>query len=508
MPRLKVFVARRWDETDNTVTAVNNRIIELIERAGMEISKEMDKTGLDNIELKEAMNICDVDGFCVIITPRDGNYVPANVDFEIKTAKNYQVPSFVFVERAYMGDPTLQQNVKNIVFGLSMTGQWFEFNPEKLLGGDEDKSILDFLGEMKSWLEVVSPETRMTRDMALAALFGAQRDMAPFQIGLQMLADAYDQDPSVMFDHAAEAAARITGARFGFVGLLEPNPKWSQLKLTGFWGLEQEDKDALQSLELGFDDQCRSKGITGYVACTQEKILEGKLSERAKQLKNEKGIDFVDPGDMGIESELCVPILLRDRCVGVIDVEHTAQNKFKSVHRMILEWLSRVVALVYSGDQLEGFMRELGAVAREGGELRQPVLDALARWSQADFGFIGLIDRETGDCVVRVAYRVDRLDEAVRRQFEEGSLVVPDKGLTGKVLKSGKAEYVSDISKAETYETWWRDTKSEAALPIIHHGEIRGVVNLEYRRPQAFKSIDKTLFESIACLLPAFTDRR
>src|SRR5574337_1179293 len=109
MAKLKIFVARRWDPKEE---AVNGRIIKLIEHAGMEVTKGMDKTTLENIELKEAMNIIDADAFCVIITPRDeSDIVTQNVRHEINTAKTYGIPSFVFVDKIHMGYGVLHTTV-------------------------------------------------------------------------------------------------------------------------------------------------------------------------------------------------------------------------------------------------------------------------------------------------------------------------------------------------------------------------------------------------------------
>jgi putative methionine-R-sulfoxide reductase with GAF domain len=403
-----------------------------------------------------------------------------------------------------MGEGTMRVEVMEMIFGLTGVKQWYEFGEESLLKGYEDERILDFLHPIRRQLEEVSPSLKPSRQFALVAFQAMRKQIAPFQVGLEIIADAYDQNPSVIYEAVAKTAAKITGARFAFVGLLEREANKTRIVLKGFEGINTSDKDALQKLDLEFDDSGKTKGITGYVAKSKMPILEGNLKDDYNKLEREKKIQFLDPNNIGVQSELCVPILVKDNVVGVIDVEDQSRKRFDQVDQWILEWLAKVVAIAYSGEQLESFLRDWEAVAL--GKIEGPpiILKSLMNWTQADYGFVALVNPESRCYVQAIEDR--GLVSTIRKQFEEGTLeVVPGIGLCGLALKSGLAQYVEDVADscgAKGYLPWWKGTVSEIVLPIISiGGKVIGIINLEYKRPRSFKNIDKRLFENIANLV-------
>jgi putative methionine-R-sulfoxide reductase with GAF domain len=202
---------------------------------------------------------------------------------------------------------------------------------------------------------------------------------------------------------------------------------------------------------------------------------------------------------MGINSEVCVPIKVKERVVGVIDVEHRAQNAFKDIHTDILDWLSKVLAIAYSSEQLENFIQDLSDVALGRKQIGQTVLKALMKFTQADYGFVAIVDK-TGKCKIKAI-----IDREIKNPMK---IVKLGHGLTGKVLKSGKACYISDVSRDKSYYPCWENTISEIVLPILGtQKRVLGIINLEFKNYQDFKLIDRKLFNSMAKLVAPYISR-
>lgn len=231
-PKPVVFVARRWDPQEDTL---NTRLISLMERAGFTVSTKMDRAVVNNLEHKETVNIIDADAFCLIMTPRsETDTVSLNIQVEIGVAKAFEIPAFVLVDKAHMGGPSLSGTVRAITHGLNNGHTWYEFSRHTLLSGAEDEKLLDFLRSARIAVNDTAPRKREARLLALAALFAKDDRMEPFQNGLRIVANAYDNSSPTLYDAIARAAVSITGAEFGFVGLLEQDHTWTQISASGF----------------------------------------------------------------------------------------------------------------------------------------------------------------------------------------------------------------------------------------------------------------------------------
>src|SRR2546428_945020 len=71
-------------------------------------------------------------------------------------------------------------------------------------------------------------------------------------------------------------------------------------------------------------------------------------------------------------------------------------------------------------------------------------------------------------------------------------------GITGWVARHGKPARVSDVTKDSRYIMVQATVRSELAVPLEVEGEVRGVLNMDSDRLNAFSASDQELLEALA----------
>lgn len=71
-------------------------------------------------------------------------------------------------------------------------------------------------------------------------------------------------------------------------------------------------------------------------------------------------------------------------------------------------------------------------------------------------------------------------------------------GITGWVARTGKPARVGDVAKDSRYVLLRSEVRSELAVPLAVSGEVRGVINVDSDRLEAFSADDQELLEALA----------
>src|SRR5262249_37657729 len=71
-------------------------------------------------------------------------------------------------------------------------------------------------------------------------------------------------------------------------------------------------------------------------------------------------------------------------------------------------------------------------------------------------------------------------------------------GITGWVARTGSAARVGDVAADPRYVMLRPEVRSELAVPLEVKGEIRGVLNVDSERTNAFSDQDQELLEALA----------
>ncbi|MBY0492901.1 MAG: GAF domain-containing protein [Cyanobacteria bacterium] len=170
--------------------------------------------------------------------------------------------------------------------------------------------------------------------IATARLFESEREYTETletlaEIGREMSAIL---DPDELLTRLAHLIKRVIDYRIFGIALLNEEAQELDLKVTIKYG---DDPRAVSPVKLG-------EGLVGYAALHKEVVLVPDVT------KDPRYIAAVP----GVRSELVVPLLLKDRCIGVFDLESPDINAFNKKHVKLLTLLASEAAVAIENARL------------------------------------------------------------------------------------------------------------------------------------------------------------
>ena len=120
------------------------------------------------------------------------------------------------------------------------------------------------------------------------------------------------------------------------------------------------------------------------------------------------------------------------------------------------------------------------------------ILREATNLTQANSGSIVLINPTTGFLEIEAAQGLPQAAHDLKLRIGEG--------ITGWVAKAGKPARVGDVRADARYVPVRPEVCSELAVPLEVQGEVRGVLNVDSDRPDAFTEKDEELLEGLAIL--------
>jgi phosphoserine phosphatase RsbU/P len=223
------------------------------------------------------------------------------------------------------------------------------------------------------------------------------------------------------------------------------------------------------------------EGITGIAAATREPILVPDVRN------DERYLNSLD----AVRCELAVPMIARQRLVGVIDIQSTQAGAYNEYDRAMLRLIASRVAsaidnarLYRRAERQNRTLRTLGRISQEFAaileieELLAKIASTMRDLINYDAFSILLLD-ETG-AYLKHKFSI-RYDERVKLDN------VPfGKGITGAAAQSREVIYVGDTSQDPRYINSHPDARSELAIPLIVRDTVVGVMDLESNRLNYF----------------------
>ena len=244
------------------------------------------------------------------------------------------------------------------------------------------------------------------------------------------------------------------------------------------------------------------------------KILRIKVGEgivgRAAQSRRSVRVGDVrrDPAYIqslpSVRSELAVPLIAKNRLVGVVDLEAPWPDFFTEQHQNLLELLAGRIAMAIENARLyrrsvrqsrtlhllNEISRELSSVLvlnellRKIGALTKRLID-YHRFS------IMLLDEQSQTINAVISLRQDE-------RMPDKCSVHAGEGVVGAAASSRQTVVVSDVSKDSRYIMVNPDTRSEMAVPLIYHDTVIGVVDMESPHPAYFTEEHVRIFSTLA----------
>jgi sigma-B regulation protein RsbU (phosphoserine phosphatase) len=176
--------------------------------------------------------------------------------------------------------------------------------------------------------------------IATARLFESEREYAET---LETLADIGREmssilDPDELLTRLAHLIKRVIDYSIFGIALLDEETQTLDLKVTIKFG---DSAQALEPVKIG-------EGLVGYAALHKEVVLVPDVT------KDPRYIAAVPD----VRSELVVPMLLKDRCIGVFDLESPEPNAFNKKHVKLLTLLASEAAVALENARLVESIRE------------------------------------------------------------------------------------------------------------------------------------------------------
>jgi sigma-B regulation protein RsbU (phosphoserine phosphatase) len=236
------------------------------------------------------------------------------------------------------------------------------------------------------------------------------------------------------------------------------------------------------------------KGVVGQVALTRQPIL----------LNDVVNAEFYISANPEVCSELAVPLIAKNRLIGVMDLESTETGYFRPEHlRVLTVTASRIAQAIENArlyarvsrqaqtlEVLNEIAVELASIL-ELGPLLERVGQLLRRLIDYQMFTIMLLDEKGETLITRYAWRFGYAHAPMRR-------IPVNSGLVGAAVREWRFVNVPDVTKDPRYLAMNEETRSELVVPLFYKGRIIGVLDLEHTRPHFFTEEHERVLTTLA----------
>ena len=204
---------------------------------------------------------------------------------------------------------------------------------------------------------------------------------------------------------------------------------------------------------------------------------------------------YVEAGAEGMLSELAVPVKIKDKVLGVLNVESKRLEAFDEKDGELLETLASHAAIAISNLKRQEKLSTLNIYGRNlnRAESLEDIYKVTLKAMEKTLGF-------EYASIMMVEGKMLRL-VSQRGYSKNLSLNLPlfeEKGVTVRAARTGKPILVPDIRKEKTYIRGKPNMLSELAVPIKVEKEVLGVLNVESKKLAGFDEEDRELLEILA----------
>ena len=224
------------------------------------------------------------------------------------------------------------------------------------------------------------------------------------------------------------------------------------------------------------------KGVVGQVAATRQPMLINDVST----------VPGYIPANPSVRSELAVPLIVKNRLIGVMDLESEQPGYFKPEHlRLLTLTASRIAQAIENARLYARVSRQaetltvLNEIATELTSILDldPLLakvgQLLRRLIDYQMFSIMLLDESGQTLITRYAWRFGHTHAPMRR-------ISVTTGLVGAAVREWRPINVPDVRKDPRYLPMNPETRSELVVPLFYKGRSIGVLDLEHTRTGFF----------------------
>jgi len=274
-------------------------------------------------------------------------------------------------------------------------------------------------------------------------------------------------DLDQLLANVAEIVQKVI--RYDLLAILLYSEKRQELRIRYAVGHREE---IVRNLAIGLGE-----GITGTAALKREPVLVADVRSDPRYLN---AMDAV-------RTELAVPMIARQKLVGIIDLQSTIPGAYTQDDRSLLRLIAARAAIAIDNarlyrrvEQQNRTLRTLTNISREFSsilnldELLEKIALTMRKLINYDAFSILLVDREQKALRHRFSIRMDR-----RVDIDNIPL---GKGITGAAAESREVVRVHDTAQDPRYIASHPDIRSEVAVPLVAKDRVIGVMDLESDR--------------------------
>ena len=236
------------------------------------------------------------------------------------------------------------------------------------------------------------------------------------------------------------------------------------------------------------------EGVTGRAAKTGEAVLVNDVRQDR---------DYIQ-AQPGVRSELAVPLILKNRVIGVIDIEARQSGFFTEEHVRLLKLVAsriasgienaRLYARISKQAQtltvLNDISRELTSILHLD-ELFKRVGELLTRLIDYQMFSILLLDSTRSKLEHRFSLRFNK-------NVHVKNIIPLGQGLVGYAALHKTSVMVPDVKKDPRYILLNPETRSELCVPLIYKDTVLGVLDLEHTRRGYFTEDHRNVLTTLA----------
>ena len=265
--------------------------------------------------------------------------------------------------------------------------------------------------------------------------------------------------------------------------------------------LNEKTQDLRMRFQVGYTREVAERikikvgeGVTGLAAQRREAILVDDVSKHPEYI----------PAVADVRSELAVPLIVKNRVIGVLNLEAQEAGHFTEEHKRLLTLIGSRMAVGIENARLytrttrqartlvllNEIARELTSILNVD-ELLKRIAELLSRLIDYQMFSILLLDAAG-----------EKLQHRFSLRFQENIQLKHDislgKGVVGYAVQHREAVLVPDVSKDPRYILLNPETRSELAVPLIYKDKVIGVLDLEHTRRGFFTEDHKRTVITLA----------
>jgi len=236
------------------------------------------------------------------------------------------------------------------------------------------------------------------------------------------------------------------------------------------------------------------KGVVGQVAQTRQPLLINDVAHEPNYIAA-----YPD-----VRSELAVPLIAKNRLIGVMDIESEQAGFFRPEHLSVLTMTASRIAQAIENARLytrvsrqAQQLQVLNEIAAELASILDlnPLLERvgqlLRRLIDYQMFSIMLLDEKDETLITRYAWRFGYSHAPMRR-------IPVNSGLVGAAVREWRAVNVPDVEKDQRYLPMNPETRSELIVPLFYKGRVIGVLDLEHTRAGFFNEEHERMLTTLA----------